>query len=292
MTKTLKPTPNSVYIMTATFARAAQIKQILALRGFDEIFCVSDDAATTVLKTSTPSLCIIDMEGNKARVEALMALMSPQTKTLILHPAFDEALFLLCHDHGARDYMVTPVPDAYLVSRVIRALQENRVEQLAQQKDRVLVEMGALSPRSGVFTTSHTIQLLKKQVEQTTAPNDLSLLVLRLQGFDSPLPETYENPLLGTVAQVLKECSRGLDVVGEYFVDKFIVILPNTGIRGANALAERLKSRLQSLTVLGPAGPFDLQISVGVAESTGIRHYEDLLIQALHALDATPVTSR
>jgi PleD family two-component response regulator len=290
----MKQAPEAIYIITVTPNRGEAIKQALTLRGFDEILCITYESCGILLKSNPPTLVILDMEGDKAKVETLVRQLPRGTKSLVLADSFDESLFLLCHDHGARDYLTPPVPDAYLVSRVIRMLQENRLEQLVQQKDRILVEMGALSVRSGVFTTSYLLKLLKKHSEEVSpyAPDPLSLLILQLEGFQSPLPEELQNALMSDVGRILKECSRGMDFVGEYFIDKFAVILPNTGLRGTRALAARLHERLNGLPFQAQEGILPLKVRLGMAEYTGCRHYEDLLNKAIEQLKSNSLNSQ
>jgi PleD family two-component response regulator len=285
----MKQAAETIYIVTCSASRGSEIKQMLALRGFDEILCIPYESAALLLKANPPTLAIIDLEGDALKAETLMRSTPARVKSLVLAEAYNEALFVLCHDHGARDFIVKPVPETYLISRVIRTLQEHRLEQLVGQKDRILVEMGVLSARSGVFTTSYLLKLLKKYSEEVSpyTPDPLSLLILQLEGYQSPLPEELQNALMSDVARILKEYSRGVDAVGEYFLDKFAVVLPQTGLRGTKALTERLLEALTDLEFQGPNGILHLQVRVGMAEYNGCRHYEDLLNHALNDLQCS-----
>lgn len=284
----MKQAPDAIYIITLTPERGEEIKRAILLRGFDEIVCVPYENAMLLLKANPPALTIVDLEGHTPHMEALMRNIPQRVKSLVLAEQFDEALFVLCHDHGARDFMVKPISDAYLVSRVIRVLQEHRVEQLVGQKDRILVELGVLSARSGVFTTSYLMKLLKSCSEEVSPymPDPLSLLIIQLGGYQSPLPEELQNALMSEVGEILKECSRGMDAVGEYLMDKFAVLLPKTGMRGTRALAKRIVERLDGYEFQGPDGLQPLQIKLGMSEYSGCRHYEDLLNKALGNLQS------
>lgn len=282
----MKQVHDAIYIVTATAARAEMLKQAVDLRGFDEILCVPYDNAAILLKANPPALAIIDTEGDSAKTAALMKQLPPSIRSVVLSDQFDEELFVTCHDHGARDFLVKPVPDVYLVSRVIRALQEARLEQLVTQKDRILEELGVLSGRSDVFTTSYFLKLLKKEAEDVSpyAADPLSLLILQMEGYQSPLPDELQTALSSEVARIIKDCARGFDVVGEYFMDKFAVMMPQTGRRGAKALAKRLTERLNGYEFKAPHGRIELKVRIGIAEYTGCRHYEDLMNRALDDL--------
>jgi diguanylate cyclase (GGDEF)-like protein len=289
----MMPTSDAIYIVTKTAARAEAIKQAIGLRDIDEVICIPLENAPLLLKANPPALTIIDAEGDPEKTAQLMTQLPAAQKSLVLADQFDEELFVTCHDHGARDFLVKPVPDAYLMSRVLRLLQQNRLEQLVEQKDRILEELGVLSPRSGVFTTSYLLKLLKKEAEAASPylSSPLSLLIVQLEGYQSPLHEEVQTVLYTDIARILKECSRGLDMVGEYFMDKFAVILPQTEARGARALAKRLTARLNGYEFQAPEGPLRLKVRIGLSEYTGCRHYEDLLNRALEDLRGSETKS-
>lgn len=68
------------------------------------------------------------------------------------------------------------------------------------------------------------------------------------------------------LADVLKQCVRGVDVVARFGGDEFAVVMPDTGLEGGGMLAERLLGMLRSRPLLLPSGEnVPLSVSVGVA---------------------------
>lgn len=275
----MKQAPDAIYIVTASPARAEAIQQVMALRGFDEVVCTSLRGIDWSTKTETalPALLIVDAEGDETALLAFMATVPAGLKPLVLADRFDESVFLACHDAGARDFLVKPVPDAYLISRVISTLQEHRLAQIARQKEQILEELGVISSRSGVLTTNYLLKQLEVGVKIVEADpaQDLSILMVAFQGGQP-----------SQLGSLLKESARGLDWVGEYFLDKFVVVLPQTGKRGALALGRRIFQRLQQGH--GGGGVSGLRLRMGAAEYKGCRHYEELLNQALSQLQTEP----
>ncbi len=285
---------STIHIVTLSPERGDAIRRMLALRGFDEIRCISLEQATTSLKRSHPALAIIDAENNHAALETLFRSIPSNLKSLVLADSFDESLFVLCHDRGARDFIAKPVSEAYLVSRVIRVLQEHRLEQLIRQKDNILVELGVLSAQTGIFSTSYLMKRLQELSEEQTvdASRPLSLLLIRLDAEDVKWTSTQWQGIRQETAQLVRECARGMDVVGEYLVDKFAVILPRTGRRGARTLATRLAERLAKMSAAHQQeGSPGVRVSIGLAEYDGCRHYEDLLDRAMEHLNAGEMLS-
>ncbi|MCZ6651200.1 MAG: sensor domain-containing diguanylate cyclase [Acidobacteria bacterium] len=71
---------------------------------------------------------------------------------------------------------------------------------------------------------------------------------------------------LTEVGQVLQRMVREIDMVARYGGDEFVVILPQTGPRGAAVIAERIRQGIAEATFLGDMGrAVNLTASLGVA---------------------------
>jgi diguanylate cyclase (GGDEF)-like protein len=70
---------------------------------------------------------------------------------------------------------------------------------------------------------------------------------------------------LRAVAETLVAALRTCDRVARYGGEEFAVIAPETPPEGGRLLGERLRTRVESTEVPGPAGPLRLTISVGAA---------------------------
>lgn len=69
-------------------------------------------------------------------------------------------------------------------------------------------------------------------------------------------------------AQTLLSCARDIDVCGRYGGEEFVVLLNNTDAKGAFTFAERLRSRIEKLTVTYDKYVVKFTISLGVCELT------------------------
>ncbi len=67
------------------------------------------------------------------------------------------------------------------------------------------------------------------------------------------------------VGDILKQGVRGIDVAVRYGGDEFCVVLPQTQLAGAVAVAERLRSTLARTDVGERDEPLKITISIGVA---------------------------
>lgn len=286
----MKQIQDITYIISQSQTRAEAIRQVIDLRGVDDILTMPYDSAASQLHKKEPALIIFDVESDFAPVLSLLPQVSSGIKCILLADTFDEEAFVASYDQGVRDFLVKPVPNAMLVSTLIRLLQERRQQFLIAQKDHILEEMGVLSANTGTFTTSYLIRLLEAEFSRWQKQNNDSfcMLVLQINGLEPNLPEITRQEIRVQVARIIKDFARDSDLVGELFASRFAVLLPHTAIRGARTLAKRLITQIQQTHFKAPQGPLDIQVQAGIANAAGCIHYEALLERTLEDLQHQP----
>ena len=93
--------------------------------------------------------------------------------------------------------------------------------------------------------------------------------------------------VLFAVATLLKHAVRSVDTVARYGGEEFVIVLPETGIQGAVAFAERVRDRLAAHRfTLSEEQEVRITASIGVATypSPGLSSAEDLFKAADTAL--------
>ncbi|EWH03757.1 diguanylate cyclase [Halomonas sp. BC04] len=105
----------------------------------------------------------------------------------------------------------------------------------------------------------------------------LCLMMLDIDNFkliNDELGHLAGDHALRTVAQATLAMVRDCDLVGRYGGDEFIIVLPETDILGARAIAERLSKTLQE------AGR--LSVSIGIASRA---HDDQSMDELIHRAD-------
>jgi diguanylate cyclase (GGDEF)-like protein len=95
--------------------------------------------------------------------------------------------------------------------------------------------------------------------------------------------------VLVTVADAMRSLLRSTDHLGRFGGDEFMLLLPETGMAGARDLAERLRERVDSITVEFQGKRIEVHASFGVATMEAARigdidSWETLLQRADAAL--------
>jgi diguanylate cyclase (GGDEF)-like protein len=86
------------------------------------------------------------------------------------------------------------------------------------------------------------------------------------------------------LAERCRMSSRAVDVIGRYGGEEFVVLLPETNLESARLVAERLRQTIMKNPFETNAGPLEVTISIGVAESSKLDTLKTLVERADIAL--------
>ena len=87
--------------------------------------------------------------------------------------------------------------------------------------------------------------------------------------------------VLQHLAGILTENTRGIDIAARYGGEEFILILPGTPVKGAAAVAEKIREITeQSRVITADNQIINYTVSLGVASRGGEAGFEDLVREA------------
>jgi diguanylate cyclase (GGDEF)-like protein len=111
----------------------------------------------------------------------------------------------------------------------------------------------------------------------------LALIMLDLDHFkelNDQYGHDFGDLVLCTVATLLEGTCRTRDLTARWGGEEFLLLLPETGLPEARALAERLRLAIQALQLQAKGQPVGLSCSFGVAERTLQEQLEQLINEA------------
>ncbi|MBI5814030.1 MAG: diguanylate cyclase [Nitrospinae bacterium] len=143
-----------------------------------------------------------------------------------------------------------------------------------------------------VFNHQHFHNLLALEFERAKRfGQDLSCVMLDVDFFKR-INDTYGHQagdtVLRHIAAKLMGHLRKIDVVARYGGEEFAILLPQTNIKAAVAVAERIREDVGANPVVTEAGSIGVTVSMGVSDMTvkGVKKEADLIKKADEALYA------
>ncbi len=123
---------------------------------------------------------------------------------------------------------------------------------------------------TGAHNRRHLFELAEHEFRQATRyVRPLAAIMFDIDRFKD-INDRYGHAIgdmvLRWVADHCRAVIREADVWGRYGGEEFAVVLPETALKGAEELAERLRVRVADTPIATPRGPIPVTISLGVAE--------------------------
>lgn len=138
-------------------------------------------------------------------------------------------------------------------------------------------------PLTGLFNVRHFRKSLEHELERTRRTGMTTALIMvdldHFKNINDTWGHESGNQVLQTVAQLLQDQTRKLDICCRYGGEEFAVILPSTELMLARQVAERCLNSLRETVI--PLDETDLQVtaSIGVAVADNSAKTAESLIE-------------
>lgn len=171
---------------------------------------------------------------------------------------------------GAHDYLRKPFEQIELLARVQAALEVKRLHDDLRRQNQELERESRTDPLTGIPNRRYMeeeLAMLASAARRHHTP--LAALLVDIDYFKRVNDEhghAAGDAVLRRVAEGLQRSVRAEDVVARWGGDEFLVLLPNTGIEAAVALAERLRTGVAAEADDSEAAP-RVTVSIGCAAS-------------------------
>jgi diguanylate cyclase (GGDEF)-like protein len=185
------------------------------------------------------------------------------------------------HDFQQSHYAVLIWPTAVMTMLVQFAFALNY---LRRYESETALELASNSdPMTGVSNRRHFMPLLRQEIARGSRLNHrVSLLMLDIDHFKK-VNDTYGHPtgdlVICALADICRKASREIDVVARLGGEEFAILLPETDLKVAMTVAERVRAAVENTSV-NCAGDTKLHftVSIGVAEQPQNDKSEETLI--------------
>jgi diguanylate cyclase len=154
----------------------------------------------------------------------------------------------------ARSRLVAVAAHAEKMTASLGNLQEQfadsqaEIQRLADELTRARQEV-LTDPLTGLANRRGFEGALAKVMEEVSQqPLEVAVLMIDIDHFkrvNDSYGHIFGDQVIRGVAQAIKSCVKGKDVAARYGGEEFAVILPNTGQRGAQAVAEQIRQAVE-----------------------------------------------
>ncbi len=150
---------------------------------------------------------------------------------------------------------------------ITNALEKSNVLLRAQAEE--LIEKANKDSLTGLYNKGYVLEQLGYHLELAKrSGNSMAVLMIDIDHFKK-INDTYGHlcgdETLKELAQILKERSRAINIVGRYGGEEFVIIGPISGYKSAQFMAERLRSAVERHRFFWNDIEIKMTISIGVS---------------------------
>jgi two-component system, cell cycle response regulator len=188
-------------------------------------------------------------------------------------------------DLGANDYLLRPVDRQELLARTGTQIRRKRLQDRLQQNYQRGLSLALTDPLTSLYVRrygeAHLDELLERVNQEATSA---AVLLFDVDHFKQ-VNDTYghgagDDVLRELAARTIKSV-RSVDLAVRWGGEEFLVVMPETDLANAAAVAERLRAAVAKdlFTVRSSGEKLAVTISVGVAGATSTGDHRDRLLK-------------
>jgi two-component system cell cycle response regulator len=186
---------------------------------------------------------------------------------------------------GVNDYLARPVDKNELVARVRTQLRKKRYADRLRHNVQLSLEMAITDQLTGL----HNRRYMGRHLDNLIADahingKPLAFVIMDIDYFKA-VNDSHGHDIGD---EVLKEFARriganvrGIDLACRYGGEEFVVVMPDTDVAFAYAVAERLRKGIETtpVEISRAPGKLNITISIGIAASEGADDTADALLR-------------
>lgn len=176
---------------------------------------------------------------------------------------------------GVNDYLTRPVDKNELVARVRTQLRKKRYADMLRHNVQLSLEMAITDQLTGLHNRRYMARHLDNLLAQSQkSGKQLAFVIMDIDFFKS-VNDTHGHDIgdevLREFARRIAANVRGIDLACRYGGEEFVVVMPDTDVAYAYAVAERLRRSIETtpIEISRAPGRLSITISIGIAGSDG-----------------------
>ena len=190
---------------------------------------------------------------------------------LLLGEAEDRARILRGLEIGAHDFLMRPVDRNELLARVRTQIRRKRFTERLRDSVQSSMEMAVMDQLTGLHNRRYLDSRLSTLFDESALrARSLAMLVLDVDRFkvvNDSWGHDAGDEVLREFADRVRACTRGIDLVARLGGEEVVVVLPDTTLDAAFAVAERIREKVEvePFTIQRNSRTIGVTVSIGVA---------------------------
>jgi len=262
------------------------LKGLLEYAGLNVYSCFSLEEAEKLLAKEKPKLDLVIMDyylGSEKTEKFIQQFKSikfyEHTPIMMITVSEDSnikySLFLL----GVSDYLKKPFDIGEFYLRIRSHLRIKYLIDMLEAKNKMLSILATTDELTQLYNRRFFWELARKEENRYIRyGREYSIIILDIDNFKD-VNDTYGHDVgdivLKEIASKIKECVRYADILARFGGEEFILLLPETGIKGSSYVAEKIRKFISDdkLTDLN----LKITVSLGVASRDETNNLEETI---------------
>ncbi len=267
---------DSVLIIDDSEAVREKIIKTLESRDLFSRFYQAEDGLEGFKKllASPVDIILCDLEMPRMDGFKFLAMMKGRpevsdTPVIILTGNDDRELKIKGLEQGACDFITKPFDPEELVARMRVHLKIKHLQDDLKRSNELLLELSNTDHLTGLFNRRFLMEALDKEVQRARRKDgQVALLLLDIDHFKR-VNDTHGHlqgdVVLQKVALHIQKELRSYDVAARYGGEEFVAVLPDTSLKEAFNVADRIRLSVQGMRFAGSLSNEQVTVSLGVA---------------------------
>jgi two-component system cell cycle response regulator len=190
---------------------------------------------------------------------------------LMMGETEDRARILRGLEIGAHDFLIRPIDRNELLARVRTQVRRKRFTEKLRDSVQSSMEMAVMDQLTGLHNRRFMDSRMAVMFDESALrARSLAMLVLDVDHFkvvNDSWGHDAGDEVLREFADRVRACTRGIDLVARMGGEEVVVVLPDTTLDAACAVAERIRERveMETFAIHNNSNAIPVTVSIGVA---------------------------
>lgn len=266
------------------------LKICLLKLGYNVHFTTKADEAINIAELKMPDLILLDVVMPEEDGYAVCRILKSNASTKDIPVIFITSKSekwdkIKGFDTGAFDYITKPFSIEEVLARIRNAVSLKQFQDELKRKNNVLEVLSIRDELTLLYNRRYVLKRIAEEIERAKRYNHIFACVMIDIDHFKKINDTYGHPIgdivLRHMGELLRKNLRAVDIAARYGGEEFLLILPETELTGAKAVAEKLLHLIsQSSPPEGLPQDFRFTISLGIAIYPSDAENRDSIISA------------